>query len=74
MTTTLNHSINETLKEFQSIQIKTVEKMITKQMSVINIDMIQTTKSILTGQKFQQELTQEMYQQTIKTIDSSPLT
>ena len=52
MTKTLNYSINETLKEFQSIQIKTVEKMITKQMSVINIDMIQTTKSILTGHKF----------------------
>ena len=66
--------MNEILKEFQSILIKTVEEMIAKQMSVINIDMIQTTKSILTGQKFQQELTQEMYQQTIKTIDSSPLT
>ena len=66
--------MNEILKEFQSILIKTVEEMIAKKMSVINIDMIQTTKSILTGQKFQQELTQEMYQQTIKTIDSSPLT
>ena len=44
--------MNEILKEFQSILIKTVEEMIAKKMSVINIDMIQTTKSILTGHKF----------------------
>ena len=41
MTTTLNDSSNETLKELQStLMKKKVEEMIAKQMSVINIYMI----------------------------------
>ena len=40
MTTTLNDSSNETLKELQSTLMKKVEGMIAKQMSVINIYMI----------------------------------
>lgn len=40
MTTTLNDSSNETLKELQSTLMKKVEEMIAKQMSDINIYMI----------------------------------
>ena len=47
MTTNLNESMNENLKEFQSTFMKTVEGMIAKQMSVINLNMIQTIKNTL---------------------------
>ena len=42
MTTILNENINEKIKEFQTILMKTVEEMIAKQMSSINLNMIQT--------------------------------
>ena len=47
MTTNLNESMNENLKEFQSTLMKTVEGMIAKQMSVINLNMIQTIQITL---------------------------
>ena len=53
MTTTWNDSINKTLKEFQSTLMKTVEEMIATQMSVINLNMIQTIQDTLTGQELQ---------------------
>ena len=40
MTTNLNESMNKTLKEFQSMLMKTVEEMIAKTMSVVNLNMI----------------------------------
>ena len=42
MTTTLNENMNATLKEFQTTLMKTVEDMIAKQMSIINLNMINT--------------------------------
>ena len=59
MTTTWNDSINKTLKEFQSTLMKTVEEMIATQMSIINLNMIQTIQDTLTGQELQRDLTQE---------------
>ena len=45
--------MNDNLKEFQSILMKTVEEMIAKQMSVINLNMIHTIQSTLTRQTLQ---------------------
>ena len=50
MTTNLNESMNKTLKEFQSTLMKTVEAMIAKTMSVINLNMIQNIQGTLTRQ------------------------
>ena len=53
MNTTWNDSINKTLKEFRSTLMKTVEEMIATQMSIINLNMIQTIQDTLTGQELQ---------------------
>ena len=61
MTTNLNESMNENLKEFQSTFMKTVEDMIAKQMSVIDLNMIQTIQGALTRQT-PQDTTRENHQ------------
>ena len=61
MTTNLNESMNENLKEFQSTFMKTVDDMIAKKMIVINLNMIQTIKGTLTRQTLQYT-TQENHQ------------
>ena len=71
MTTNLNESMNENLKEFQSTLMKTVDD-IAKQMSVINLNMIQTIQSTLTRQTLQYT-TQENHQSP-HNISQSPLT
>ena len=53
MTTTLNEHINEKIKEFQNTLMKTVEEMIAKQMTIINLNMIQTIQWTLTNQTHQ---------------------
>ena len=72
MTTTLNESMNETLKEFQSTLMKTVEELIAKQISVINLNMIQTIEGTLNRQT-PQDTTQENHQ-IPNNISQSPLT
>ena len=42
--------MNENLKEFQSTFVKTVEEMIPKQMSIINLNMINTIQRTSTNQ------------------------
>ena len=59
MTTTLNENINEKVKEFQNTLMKTVEEMIAKQMSIINLNMINTIQGTLTNQTHQ-AMTQEV--------------
>ena len=61
MTTTLNEHINEKFKEFQNTLMKTVEEMIAKQMTIINLNMIQTIQGTLTNQTHQ-SITQEVNQ------------
>ena len=61
MTANLNESMNENLKEFQSIFMKTVEEMIAKQMSMINLNMVQTIQNTLIRQP-PQDTTQENHQ------------
>ena len=47
MTTTIKDSIKDTLKELQTTMIKIVEEMIAQQMSIINLDMINTIKALV---------------------------
>ena len=53
MTTNLNENMNDNLKEFQSTSMKTVEKLIAKQMNVINLNMIHTIQSTSTRHTLQ---------------------
>ena len=61
MTKTLNENINEKFKEFQNTLMKTVEEMIAKQMSIINLNMINTIQGTLTNQTHQ-VMTQKVIQ------------
>ena len=72
MTTTLNESMNETLKELQSTLIKTVEELIAKKRSVINLNMIQTIQYTLTRQ-IPKDTTQANHHSP-NNISQSPLT
>ena len=72
MTTTLNESMNETLKELQSTLIKTVDELIAKQMSVINLNMIHTIQDTLTRQ-ISKDTTQANHHSP-NNISQSPLT
>ena len=51
MTTTANENFNNTLKDFQTILIKTYEDMITQQISIINLNMIDIIKVTLEEQR-----------------------
>ena len=51
MTTTANENFNNTLKDFQTILIKTYEDMITQQISIINLNMIDIIKITLEEQR-----------------------
>ena len=64
--------MTDNLKEFQSTPMKTVEELIAKQMSVINLNMIQTIQSTLTRQTLQ-DTTQEIHQSS-NNISQSSLT
>ena len=50
MTSTINESVNETLKGFQTTLIKTCEDMIAQQICIINLNMINTIKATLAEQ------------------------
>ena len=50
ITSTIKEGVNETLKGFQTILIKTCEYMIAQQMSIINLNMINTIKATLVEQ------------------------
>ena len=54
--------------------MKTVEKMITQKMSVINLNMIQIIKGTLVGQRLHQGITQEQQHYNLKNNVSSPIT
>ena len=59
-TTTINDSVNETIKRFQITIIKTVEEIIVKKMSIINLDIMKTIRTTLEVQQLpQQRVTQE---------------
>ena len=47
MITTINEHFNETLKDFQTTLIKICEDMIAQQMSMINLNMINSIKVTL---------------------------
>ena len=51
MTITINESVNETLIDFQNTLIKICEDMIAKQMSIINLNILNTTKATLEGKQ-----------------------
>ena len=51
MTTTINDNLNDKLKDFQTVLIKTCEEMIAQQMSVINLNMINVIKVTLEEQR-----------------------
>ena len=63
MTTTINESVNGTLKGFQTTLIKTCEDMIAQKMSIINLNMINTIKSTLVEQIVPQQLLTPNHQQ-----------
>ena len=50
-TTAINSSTNEMLKVFQPTMLQNIEEFITKYMSIINMDMIDTIQSTLSGHK-----------------------
>ena len=56
MTTTINENFNEKLKDFQTTLIKTCEEIIAKQMSIINLNMINTIKVTLEEQRVTPQL------------------
>ena len=56
MTTTINENFNEKLKDFQTILIKTCEDMITQQMIIINLNMINIIKVTLEEQRVTPQL------------------
>lgn len=56
VTTSINESINKTLKDFQNTLVKTCEDMIAKQMSIINLNMINIIKDTLEGQQIHQQI------------------
>ena len=70
MTKTLNENINEKFKDFQTTLMKTVEEMIAKQMSIINLNMINIIQGTLTNQTHQ-SMTQEVIQQSTNNISQS---
>ena len=47
ITTTINDNLNDKIKYFQTVLIKTCEEMIAQQMSVINLNMINIIKVTL---------------------------
>ena len=55
-TSTIKKSVNETLKGFQTILIKTCEDMIAQQMIIINLNMINTIKATLAKKIVPQQL------------------
>ena len=61
------------LKDFQTTLMKTFEEMIAKQMSIINLNMIQTIQGTLTNQTHQ-AMPQEFIQQSTNNISKSPIT
>ena len=64
LTTIIKESINETLKEIESILVKTCEDMIAQQMSTININMDNIMKATLVEQQLnKQRLTSHHLQQ-----------
>ena len=67
MTTTINESVNETLKDFQTTLMKTCEEMIAKQMSIINLNMINTIKATLAEQIVTPQLIPSPQQQDTRT-------
>ena len=73
MTKTLNENINEPFKEFQNTLMKTVEEMIAKQMSIINLNIIQTIQGTLTNQTHQAR-NQEVTQRSTYIISQSSIT
>ena len=73
MTKTLNENINENFKEFQTTLMKTVEDMIAKQLSIINLNMINTIQGTLTHHTLQ-NTNQEGIQGPANNISQSPLT
>ena len=73
MTKTLNENINEKFKEFQNTLMKTVEEMIAKQMSIINLNIIQTIQGTLTNQTHQAR-NQEVTQRSTYIISQSSIT
>ena len=73
MTKTLNENMNETLKKIQTTLMKTVEEMIAKQMSIINLNMINTIQGTLTNQTLH-DTTPAGNERTANNIGQSPLT
>ena len=74
MTTTINDNLNDKLKDFQTVLIKTCEEMIAQQMSVINLNMINIIKVTLEEQRVN-PLTQSLSPSTpINTHPISQLT
>ena len=62
-TTTINDNLNDKLKEFQTILIKTCGEMIAQQMSVINLNMINIIKVTLEEQRVTPQLPTNSIQQ-----------
>ena len=62
--------MNENVREFQSTLMKAVEDMIAKQMSVINLNMIQTIQNALIRQPLQYT-TQENQSQSLTQLSTS---
>ena len=56
ITSTIKEGVNETLKGFQTILIKTCEDMIAQQICIINLNMINTIKATLAEQIVPQKL------------------
>ena len=73
MTKTLNENINEKFKEFQTTLMKTVEDMIAKQLSIINLNMINTIQGTLTHHTLH-NTTPAGNQGPANNISQSPLT
>ena len=73
MTKTLNENISEKFKEFQTTLMKTVEDMIAKQLSIINLNMINTIQGTLTHHTLH-NTNPEGIQGPTNNISQSPLT
>ena len=63
MTTSINDNLNDKLKDFQTVLIKTCEEMIAQQMSVINLNMINIVKVTLEEQRVTPQIPTNSIQQ-----------
>ena len=73
ITKTLNENINEKFKEFQTTLMETVEDMIAKQLSIINLNMINSIQGTLTHHTLH-NTTPDGIQGPANNISQSPLT